>query len=85
MEFDIDSSTQTPFESSDPDENPIYVKLDTNTTPTEVEFSITGGQLYLDPELLDLDYLSLLELDGRASDDRPRYITNLKVSTKCTG
>ena len=45
------SSTATvPVESSDPNYNPIY--LTTSQPHTEVEFTITGGQLYLAPALL---------------------------------
>ena len=62
----ITASTATPAESSDPNYNPIYVT--TSTAATEVEFSITGGQLYLKPDLLDLDSSSLGQ-----RDDKPKH------------
>ena len=66
-------STATPVESSDPNYNPIYLTI--SQPHTEVEFTITGGQLYLAPALLDLDATSLNQ-----PQDRPRYVSNLKVS-----
>ena len=66
-------STATPVESSDPNYNPIYLTI--SQPHTEVEFTITGGQLYLAPALLDLDATSLNQ-----PQDKPRYVSNLKVS-----
>ena len=70
----ITASTSTPLESSDPNYNPLY--FTTSTPATEVEFTITGGQLYLKPELLDLDGGSLGQ-----RDDKPKYVSSLKISS----
>ena len=66
------------MESSDPNYNPIYVTV--SEPSTEVVFKITGGQLYLAPALLDLDATSLNQ-----PQDRPRYVSELKVSSSTNG
>ena len=63
------STTKTPVEQVVRDQD-ITVKV--NQPWTEVEFSITGGQLYLRPELLDLPW------------DRPRLVNTLSVSSADT-
>ena len=64
------STTKTPVEQVVRDQD-ITVKV--NQPWTEVKFSITGGQLYLRPELLDLPR------------DRPRLVNTLSVSSGSTG
>ena len=75
----IDGAPNTPVENADPDRNGLWVGT-TATAPTEVRFTVTGGQLYLNPALLDLDANSL-----RQSTDRPQYVTELRVSTDASG
>ncbi len=82
----INVAPPTPVENADPDRNDIYVTVTESdgttaiTAPVEVNFTVTGGQLYLNPSLLDLDANSL-----RQSTDRPRYVTQLNLSTNASG
>ena len=75
----IDVVPPTPVENADPNRSAIWVGT-TATVPVEVEFTVTGGQLYLDPMLQDLDAISL-----KQSTDRPKYATTLRLSTDASG
>ena len=75
----IDVAPSSPVENADPNKNDIWVGT-TADRPVEVKLTVTGGQLYLDPALQDLDAISLNQ-----STDRPKYATTLYVSTTVDG